>query len=173
MSHWIPALKRWLSCSILSAGMTPFQFRLAAVLRFRERLLEEKQGELQQLNAARRQLEDEINALEAAAARSEDTMHRFSGQIFSVNDLLVASEYGQALRQRADDKRARVPILEDEIAAKLEEVVEARRQVKSLEQLRQRREARYRKELALEQQKFADETSQRQFIVPHARKKLP
>lgn len=153
--------------------MVPFKFRLAAVLRFRERLLEATQGELQHLNAARRQLEDEINDLEAAAARWDEAMHQFSGQIFSVTDLRVASEHGEALRQRVEEKRARVPMLEVEIAAKLEELVEARRQVKSLEQLRQRREAKHRKELALEQQKFADETSQRKFTVPEMRKKLP
>jgi len=45
--------------------------------------------------------------------------------------------------------------------------------VKSLEQLRERRASRHRKDVDIEEQKFADETSQRKFSISFARKKLP
>ena len=153
--------------------MTPFKFRLAAVLRYRQRLLEEKQGEMQQLHAARRRLEDEIGALDAEAARSEAAMNQFVGQIISVIELRLSSDHGQLLRRRIRDKRERLAPLDEQIAAKRNELVEARRQVKSLEQLRERRASRHRKEVDIEEQKFADETSQRKFSISFARKKLP
>jgi len=153
--------------------MTPFKFRLAAVLRYRQRLLEEKQSEMQRLHAARRRLEDEIGALDAEAARSEDAMNQFVGQIVAATELRLSGDHGQRLRRRILDKRELLAPLDEQITAKRNELVEARRGVKSLEQLRQRRASRHRKELDLEQQKFADETSQRKFTLSFARKKLP
>ncbi len=153
--------------------MTPFKFRLAAVLRHRQRLLEEKQNEMQRLHVARRRLEDEIGALDAEAARSEDAMNQWVGQIISVTELRLSGDHGQLLRHRIRDKRALLAPLDEQIAAKRMELVEARRQVKSLEQLRERRANRHRKELDLEQQKFTDEISQRKFSISFARKKLP
>jgi flagellar export protein FliJ len=63
--------------------------------------------------------------------------------------------------------------LNDRIDEKREELVEAMRAFKSLEQLRQRHEQRFWRAENTAQQRFNDEMAQRKYVQPANRKKIP
>lgn len=151
--------------------MARFKFRLASVLRLREHMKDQKQWELRALYNSRREILAAIDALEkqlldCGAGISE-------GQIFTALDLRLRAEYDQSLAKRIQASRGALGRLEDTIAEKRAELLEAMRAVKSLEQLRRRHEERYWRGQNLAQQRFSDEISQRQYVQLQSRKKVP
>jgi flagellar FliJ protein len=150
-----------------------FKFRLASVLRFRERVKEEKQWELAALNATRQEIEDQVRSLEQELVDTENRMAAEVGQLFSASELRLQGEYVGSLEHRLQKQRVALKQLDEKIVAKREELVEAMRGMKTLEQLRRRLEEKFRHEDDVEQQKFTDEVAQRKFTDPYKRKKLP
>jgi flagellar export protein FliJ len=150
--------------------MAAFKFRLEAVLRLRQRFKEEKEWELLALNQARQTLEAEIAALEQELRTMDDALGAGVGEILSVIDLQLASQYSQRIDQRIKAKTAALTNLDGAIAGKRGELVEAQRGVKSLERLRERQTRKFRRGQDGAEQKFVDEVAQRQFVVGPRRK---
>ena len=153
--------------------MAAFNFRLTSVLRFRERIQEEKQWELRALTATHQQMEEQILALEQEALDIETAMARQQGQLFSATELRLQADYTGSLERRIRIQRVALTKLNEKIVAKREELVEAMRSVKTLEQLGKRLEQKFRQKENIEQQKLSDQIAQRKFTDPHKRKKLP
>lgn len=151
--------------------MAVFNFRLAAVLRLRGRIRDQKHWELSALHETRRQMVAEIDALESELA--EGSTAAADGQIFTAIELRLCAEYGQSLLKRIKAKRSTLAEFDDKVAEKRAEVVETMRAVKSLEQLRQRHEERYWRSQDAADQRFADEIAQRSFAQFKSRKKNP
>ena len=145
--------------------MAAFKFRLAAVLRLRQRLKDEREWELHALIQARHALEAEIAALEQELRTMDDALGVAIGEILSVIDLQLASQYSQRIDQHIKAKVAALTKLDAAIAGKRGELVEALRGVKSLERLRERQTEKFRREQDSAEQKFADEVAQRKFFV--------
>jgi flagellar export protein FliJ len=131
-----------------------FKFRLASVLRLREHIKNQKHWELRELHETRRQMVAEIDGLESELAGGSAVPKQ--GQIFTAIELRLRAEHGQSLAKRIKAKRAVLATLEEKLSEKRAELIEAMRAVKSLEQLRQRHEVRYRREQNAAEQKFAD-----------------
>jgi len=151
--------------------MAVFKFRLAAVLNLRERIRDERKCELSALHETRRQMVAEIDALESELA--EGSTFAAEGQIFTAIELRLHAEHGESLLKRINAKRITLAQFNDMIADKREEVVEAMRAVKSLEQLRQRHQERYWRGQHAAEQSFSDEIAQRNFAQSESRKKSP
>jgi len=145
--------------------MAAFKFRLAAVLRLRQRLKDEREWELHALIQARHALEAEIAALEQELRTMDDALGVAIGEILSVIDLQLASQYSQRIDQHIKAKVAALTKLDAAIAGKRGELVEALRGVKSLERLRERQTEKFRREQDSAEQKFADEVAQRKFFI--------
>jgi flagellar protein FliJ len=150
-----------------------FQFRLASVLRFRERIKEEKQWELQTLVAERQRMAEEIERLEQEWIRMGDAIAARAGNIFSGVELRLYSDYSGLLVRRIEETRDALEKFEAKLVAKRQELIEAARDVKTLEQLRARLERNFRRVQNASEQKAADEIGQRKFTGPDARKKVP
>ena len=150
--------------------MAAFKFRLEAVLRLRQRFKEEKESELRALNEAKHIMEAEIAALEQELRNMDDALGAAVGEILSVIDLQLASQYSQRIDQRIKAKAAALAKLDGAIAGKRGELVEAQRGVKSLERLRERQTEKFRREQDGAEQKFTDEVAQRKFVVGPSRK---
>jgi len=148
-----------------------FNFRLAAVLRWRDHLKKEKRWELRALNETRRRMEAEIHALEQELHEAGEMLAGQEGEVFSPIDFRLLGEYAQFLAGRISEHRAALAKFEAQLLAKRIELVEAMRAVKSLEQLRKRREEKFQREQATGEQKFADEVAQRKFVTAASRKK--
>jgi len=150
--------------------MAAFKFRLEAVLRLRQRAKDEREWELHALNQARHTLEAEIAALEQELRTMDEVLGAGVGEILSVIDLKLASQYTQRIDQSIKTKAAALTKLDAAIAGKRGELVEAQRGVKSLERLRERQTEKFRREQDGAEQKFTDEVAQRKFVVGPSRK---
>ena len=151
--------------------MALFKFRLAPMLRLREHVKEQKYWELRSLHETRRQMVREIDALERELAKRD--LDPTEGQIFAPIDLQLRADHSQSLDRQIRSKRETLAKLDEQLAAKRAELVEAMRAVKSLEQLRQRQEDRHRREQNAAEQKFGDEVALRKYSLPEGRKKIP
>ena len=119
----------------------------------------------------KREMMTEVEALEKQL--SDGATITVDGQIFTALDLRLRAEYDQSLTRRIKAKRVTLERLDEIIAEKRAELVEAMRAVKSLEQLRQRHEERYWRSQNVTQQRFTDEIAQRKYVQPESRKKIP
>ena len=151
--------------------MAVFKFRLAAVLRLRERIRDQKHWELSALHETRRQMVAELDTLESELA--EGGNFAAEGQIFTAIELRMRAEHSQSLLKKINATRITLAQFNDMLADKRGEVVEAMRAVKSLEQLRQRHEERYWRGQHAAEQRFSDEIAQRNFAQSESRKKGP
>jgi flagellar export protein FliJ len=150
-----------------------FKFRLASVLHYRERIKQQKQWEIDGLIAARRLVETEIHALNQQLELAAQAVTGEEGQIFTALQLQLYGDYVQQLAKRIRNRETALKKCEESIVLKRQELIEAMRAVKALEQLRTRLENKFRREENVQEQKFADELSQRKFADPETRKKVP
>jgi flagellar export protein FliJ len=153
--------------------MAAFHFRLASVMRFREHIQQEKQWELNLLNQAHLALEEEIYGLEQELLRAEASTVAEEGTICFALDLRLRGDYARVLSRRIAEKRDSLASLGQKLVEKRDELVEAMRAVKILEQLRTRLEEKFRHQLEIADQKFGDEIGLRKFSGPDTGQNLP
>jgi flagellar export protein FliJ len=153
--------------------MAAFRFRFASVLRFRERIKEDRRWELHSLERTRQELEAEIAELEKRLRGEADALVREQGQLFSPIDLKLRADYSHQLAAVVKSKRALLAIVREKLAEKRRELIESDREVKTLEQLRRKSEEKFRQEQAKEEQKLSDEVGHRKFSARQQGKKLP
>jgi len=150
-----------------------FKFRLAPVLRYRERLKEEKEWELRALLETRRRIDEQIRALERQRLSADEGLMPREGQIFSAVELRLHADYARRTAERIKERQAARAKVSEEIAEKRHELLEAQRAVKSLEQLRHRSATNFQREQNSAEQKFSDEIGLRGFAGPKRGKKNP
>ena len=153
--------------------MAEFRFRLASVMRYRERIQQEKQWDLALLNETVRSLEEQIDRLQQELAEAEATTGIEEAGIYSVEDLRLRGDYTDNLERRIEGKRQAIRVLDKDIEEKRKEVVEAMRGVKILDELRRRLEEKFRHSIELADQKSGDEAALRKFAHPDRGHKLP
>jgi flagellar FliJ protein len=152
--------------------MAVFKFRLSSVLRFRERKREDRRLELRALEQAKQHIVSEIDRLERSLVRQRTDMDKRQGKFVAVAEMRLAGDFAQKVTDRIRERRGVLAVVEQKAAAKREELLEANRDVKSLEQLRERRRERHRVEEAREEQKLSDEVGQRRGVAEMG-KKIP
>lgn len=153
--------------------MAQFKFRLAALLALRQRIKDEKQWQLAALSQARQAVEAEIVSLEGHLTQLDQSMSVSVGALVSAIDLKLASDAAQGVVRRIDAKRLQLGQLDNAIAGKTAELVEARREVMALERLRERQAEQFRDAQDAIEQKFTDEVAQRKFARGAGRKEFP
>lgn len=150
--------------------MAPFRFRLASVLRYRERIREDKRLELRALEQARENLIAEIAGLERALETYGAELTGEAGRVLTIAEIKLAADFSHALANRIRERRGLLAALEAKAAEKRDELLEANRGVKSLEQLREKRFERHRMEETRAEQKLLDEIGQRKFATGEGKK---
>ena len=140
-----------------------FQFRLAAVLRFRERIKEEKQFELRAVLLEQARLEEELRSLESRLENVGAATSAPGDQIYAAFELKFQDDYAQLLDKLVEQRRAALSAFCETVRQKQQQLAEAAREVKTLELLRQRRAEKFRLWQNAEEQKFIDEIGQRKF----------
>jgi flagellar FliJ protein len=153
--------------------MAFFRFRLNSVLRFRERKREDRRLELRALEQAKDHIVSDIDRLERSLDRQRTEMDTQQGKFVSLAEMKLAADFSHKVTDRIRERRSVLTILEQKSAAKRDELLEANRDVKSLEQLRERRQERHRLEEARDEQKLTDEVGQRKAAAGAMWKKIP
>lgn len=144
--------------------MVAFRFRLAPVLRLRERRREEQRLAFATVEEEHLRLVEEIRWLEERLTAATHDLSRPDGPGFTSADLRLYGEFAQhmtlTIRQRHEQLKG---VIERREACRLA-LLEADTDVKSLEQLRTRLGERHDHEEAAAAQQQADEVGQRKYL---------
>lgn len=143
--------------------MAAFRFRLASVLRYRNRILEERQSELQTLEKAKVHFLSEIHRQEQLLIEHTQALENQRGQLLSALDVRLQGDFSHHLSLRITEQYKLLALLHNRLEEKRAEVLQADKDVKSLDQLRTRLWERYRYQENLEELKQIDEIGQRQY----------
>lgn len=142
--------------------MAKFKFRLATLLRLRERARDERRAQLAQAYQADAVLREEQERL----GRDLDEMSKASriacgpGPL-NIDRLLDTRRYELVIKAQQQDLQKKRAMLEEEIGRRREALAEANRQVRVLELLRERQLARLRQEENRQEIKLLDEVAGR------------
>ncbi len=173
MRRSIPAFRVCSRSSPHNRTVAAFTFRLASVLRYRERIKQEKQWEIEALMTERKRVEEELKLLEMNLDNAAQAVAVQEGQVISPSALQLYGTYAHRITEKIRERQQGLARCDEDIVLKRLELIEATREVKALEQLRARFQERFRRERDREEQKFADEVSRRKFLDPEAGKKIP
>jgi flagellar FliJ protein len=142
--------------------MSRFKFRLQTLLRLRDAVRDERRAELAQayqadeiLQGRRRQIEDEL-----ARLRDLSRAAALPGAV-DVDRLLDARRYELVLRSQQQVAEQQQRALGVEIDRRRQVLVEANREVRVLETLRDKQQDRHRQEEARQETKRLDEAAAR------------
>lgn len=142
--------------------MRAFQFRLATLLKLREGERRRRQLELAQALEAERLLNEQIASLrrEIAATKEEARVKSLPGAI-AVDSLLDLQRYGLQLRANALTLAGQLEQVRAESERRRQVLVEADRQVRTLEKLRDKQAADHQTAFLHFEQKIFDEMAQK------------
>lgn len=140
--------------------MTTFHFRLATLLRLREIARDERRVELadsQRLDAA---LESQLAQLAVEQKLLQDDCRRAGGPgTVNVSQLAVTQQYAATLRGQEAELQERRRTLAAEIDQRRQAAIEADRDVKSLEKLRESQLRAFRQNEDRQEGKLLDEAA--------------
>ncbi len=142
--------------------MARFQFRLAVLLQLREAVRDERRSQLAEafrladsLEAQRRQFVDNLDEL--------NRQRSVATGLIDVDRLLAASRYEAVLMLEIRNLERQQSAVATEIEKRREALVDADREVRSLEQLREAQLERHREEQERRSMKVLDEVALRGF----------
>lgn len=124
--------------------MSAFQFRLATLLRLRLAERDERRSDLAKALAAAEILERQRQSLAAEREENRDRIRRVGAPGGNVDSLIHGHRYEAILKVRAAQLAAQEAQVEREVERRRAILVEADRQVKVLEKLKERQAAEHR-----------------------------
>jgi flagellar FliJ protein len=133
--------------------MKKFRFRLERVLQYREIVKDERRRELLQANYALRAAEELLRDLEAAQRSGGFE----EGRIVSVEEVRLEGLFKARLEAQILQQREVVTAAENDVVAARGRYIEAAKESKALETLKDRRKTQYAEYIAKEDEKFLDE----------------
>src|SRR4051794_19672935 len=133
--------------------MPTFRFRLAPVLRLRERQREAQRLAFVAVEAERLRLQDELQRLEHRLVACAQEAFQADGRTLTAPDFQLYNAFIQQLDLNIQQKRAKLVTVEAQREEQRLALLEADSRAKSLEQFKARLEERhYQAELAMAQQ---------------------
>ena len=144
--------------------MPAFHFRLAPVLRLREQSRETQRLAFAAVEEERLRLLNEMQRIETRLATYMQAMTREEGRALTVVDLQLHGEFIQHLDRTLQLKRAVLRTVEEKREERRLALLEADKEVKSLEQLQMRLQERHQHEEATAAQQQMDEVGQRRYV---------
>lgn len=145
--------------------MAKFKFRLATLLRLRERARDERRTQLAQAYQADALLRQEQERLARDVESLSSASRAACGPgTLNIDRLLDTRRYELVLKAQQQDLQKKQTMLEEEIGRRREALAEANRQVRVLELLRERQLARLRQEANRQEIKLLDEVAGRRSV---------
>lgn len=140
--------------------MAKFSFRMATLLRLRESVRDERRGELADAYRVDEVLQSRQQQLAAETARQRELCRQLSrpGTV-NIDQLLESQRYEMTLKVVQKQLQQQRETVAAEIERRREALVEANREVRTLEQLREKQLAAYRHEENLRDIKRLDEVA--------------
>jgi flagellar FliJ protein len=140
----------------------PFQFRLAPLITIRDNVLKEKQGELAKAYEARRIVEEKLYKIEQELNENQELGRRIvqSGNI-RVDYLLGLRRQEMFLKAEQADMIQKRQMIDEEIERRRTEVIEADKNLKIIEKLKEKRYEKYQTEENRKETIMMDEIANR------------
>ncbi len=140
--------------------MSKFHFRLATLLRLREATRDERRVQLAETQRADAELQSQLTRLEMERERvqSECRATACPGMV-DIDHLVEADRYACALRTQESELRRQRQALAVEIERRRQALLEADRDVRTLENLRQHQSQAHRQEEDRQEGKRLDEAA--------------
>ena len=133
--------------------MKRFRFRLQRILDIREQIRDELRQELVRKNQVR---DHELRVLAELEQESLRAMIR-EGGTYSASELVMFGDYRLRLKLRIEEQQGRVAVAMQEAEEAMARYVEASKEAKALEMLRQKRKAEYDEQALKEEGAQLDE----------------
>lgn len=137
--------------------MKKFYFALDTVLKYKEQVLENLQGEHAQIIAERVECERGIEALEQEQQDCIEELEKKKLRGFSITDMQTYDRFLTSLRRKIEREQERLKEILIREERKREEVVEARKETASITKLKEKKQAQYDKEVQKADEQFIDE----------------
>lgn len=134
--------------------MKKFKFRLERVLHYRTLVKEEKRKVLLQKNYMLRTAQDRLEALLAA-----EKTNVLAVGVMSVAQVQLAGDYSRWVEQAVTNQRLAIIGVEEEVEVAMADYIEASKEARSLELLRDRQRVEHQAMVEQEDAKFLDELS--------------
>lgn len=150
--------------------MKKFKFALQKVLDFRDRICDEKRQELGRANSFLANARQHLATLRASAAGlslesggTDPANSSLSAPIMSVNDLMLVGDYARRLKAEIEKQLIVVANAEETAEKAREEYVNASKDSKALQSLKDKRKIDYDELTAKEEEKNMDELTVQRF----------
>ena len=133
--------------------MKKFKFRLEKVLHNRELVKDEKRRELLKRNQALQEAVNRLAELEKLALSNELEQQK----VLSIGQVLLHGLFSERIKEEIINQRQVIETCKEEVAKAMSEYIEASKEAKSLETLRERKLQEYTEYIRKEDEKFLDE----------------
>lgn len=140
--------------------MAKFQFRLATLLRLREDTRDERRAELAEVQQADEELRARLTRLQAEQRQLQSECREAAAPgVIDISRLAESEAYAATLREQEADLQRQRETLAIEIERRREALLEAEREVQTLEKLREHQADAYRQEENRREGKRLDEAA--------------
>ncbi len=137
--------------------MKKFRFTLDKLLDYKGQLLEKEKNDLAALNLRRAETQEEIELLESELHRAQDSFNEKAARGIAATDMMVFANYQKGLRIKIEDARKELCEIEKEVERQTGVVVEASKEVSSLEKLEEKQLEEYKFRAAKAEESFIEE----------------
>lgn len=137
--------------------MKRFEFSLNKLKSYKEQILDKEKNDLAQLRLQQQQMEDEKQQLINTLHKSADEYRELSGKGITVMQITMFKGYHQSLRMQIKDLEESIQDMETKVQKQLGVVIEATKDVSSLEKLEEKQLEAYNFKAAKAEELFISE----------------
>lgn len=143
--------------------MANFRFRLKAVATLREQARDRLAEALAEVQEAQRIVAEQINQLQREIEEALKQRHMASIGIVRIDRLLLVQRHQLMLEAQRDQANQQLKLLEEEYDRRRALLVEAEKEVKAMERLKETQQARWNQDQLIAEQKQMDEWASTQY----------
>ncbi len=137
--------------------MKRFEFSLNKLMGYKKQVLDREKNDLAHLRRQQQQMLDEKSELEARLTYSNNEFCQKSGVGMTVLQITMFKSYHQSLSQQIKELEASIEKMEEKVQKQLGVVIEATKEVSSLEKLEEKQLEEYNFTVAKQEEQFISE----------------
>ncbi|MGN1090746.1 MAG: flagellar export protein FliJ [Huintestinicola sp.] len=137
--------------------MKKFSFSLQTLKGFKEQVLDREKNDLAMLNAQRAETLEQLMNLEQELRKAQDEFNEKAAGGISPMEMMVFTNYHKALRLRIEETHKEIEQFDERIERQTGVVVEASKEVNSLEKLEEKQLEDYKFKAAKADERFIEE----------------
>ena len=137
--------------------MKRFEFSLNKLMGYKKQVLDREKNNLAHLRMQQQQMQEEKMQLEAKLKRSADEYRELSGKGITVMQITMFKGYHQSLRMQIKELENSIEEMEKKVQRQLGVVIDATKEVSSLEKLEEKQLEEYKAAEGKENELFIEE----------------